>query len=219
MSEDKVVETNLDSDLQIDNLPNRLTIFRIFLIPLVILPLYLTKHHFLGLNFDETTLGWFSGWVFTAASVTDFIDGYIARNRNLQTMFGSFLDPIADKFLIVSTLVVLLYLGRIHVIIVILLILREIYMTSLRLLATTEGLTIPVNSLGKWKTTTQMIGVGMLMPYTTWWIIPFKELGTLFVLISCLLSVFSAIQYSKNFVNRLKTARQHKKKQKAAQPS
>ncbi|MFN8369283.1 MAG: CDP-alcohol phosphatidyltransferase family protein [Bacteriovoracaceae bacterium] len=111
---------------------------------------------------NQSTLNWLSGWTFGVAGIR-FFDGYIARKRNLITMFGSFLDPIADKFLVVSSLVVLLYLGRVDVFVVIILVLRELYMTSLRLLAQNEGLSVPVNNIGKFKTATQMAGIPFLM--------------------------------------------------------
>ena len=150
-----------DSYLQFNNLPNRLTLFRIFLIPVVVTCLGMIEFGFWEKS--HVLLGWIAGWTFTLASITDALDGYIARKRNLVTVFGSFLDPIADKFLVVTSLIMLLVLGRIHYLIVIILVLRELYITSLRLLAQSEGIAIPVDRWGKWKAGFQMAGIPMIM--------------------------------------------------------
>ena len=93
------------NDLEIDNLPNRLTFFRMLMIPVVVLALYFTEVTPQWLVPYRDYLGHFACWIFVLASITDFFDGYIARKRNIVTVFGSFLDPIADKFLVVSALV------------------------------------------------------------------------------------------------------------------
>lgn len=201
--------SELKSDLQIDNLPNRLTIFRMALIPVVIVCLY-------GAAMEETNpwhsaFGWAAAWIFALASITDFLDGYIARKRNIVTVFGSFLDPIADKFLTVSSLIMLQALDRIPAFIVIILVLREMYMTSLRLLAKNEGLNVPVNNMGKWKTALQMIGIPMLMANEKWWILPFPEMGMVLIYAASILSLWSAVVYSVNMIHRLKLSRAEKK--------
>src|SRR6478735_8222822 len=140
------------NDLEIDNLPNRLTFFRMLMIPVVVLTLYFTEDTPAFLDPYQQYLGHVACWIFVVASITDFLDGYIARKRNIVTVFGSFLDPIADKFLVVSGLLMLLALQRIHPIVVIILVLREMYMTSLRLLAMSENVDVPVSDMGKWKT-------------------------------------------------------------------
>lgn len=207
---------NLDpnNDLQIDNLPNRLTMFRIILIPVMVICLHLASLENEIIN--KSTLGWIAGWIFTAASITDFFDGFIARKRNIVTVFGSFLDPIADKFLTVSSLIMLMSLGRIPSIIVIILVLREMYMTSLRLLAMNEGISVPVSNLGKWKTATGMIGIPMLMANEPWWIFNFPLLGIIFIYIASILSLWSAITYSITIIKKLKIDRKRKKELKRA---
>lgn len=209
MTEGKHVEAN---DLEINNLPNRLTIFRILLIPIVIGSLLLSDSSFGFPEELKKDLGWFAAWVFVAASLTDFFDGYIARKRNIVTVFGSFLDPIADKFLTVSSLVMLESLGRIPVLIVIILILREMYMTSLRLLAMHEGISVPVSSWGKWKTATQMIAIPMLMCNEIWQGINFPFLGSIFIYIASFLALWSAFQYSYGLILKLKETRLEKKR-------
>ncbi len=201
-----------DSQLEIDNLPNRLTLFRIILIP-VIIGLLLFSHPKWSLDSGQTVLlGWIAGWIFALASITDFLDGHIARTRKLTTLIGSFLDPIADKFLIVSALIMLGYLERLPILVVIALVLRELYMTSLRLLVAGQGLEIPVNQWGKWKTATQMIGVPFLMAYDRWWIFPLPLMGIILIYLSCGLSLFSAGLYSWNVVTKI---RQHRRNRKA----
>lgn len=209
-----------DNDLEIDNLPNRLTIFRVVLIPVVIGSLYLTQYNFIS-DPVKVNLGWIAAWTFTLASITDFFDGYIARKKNIVTVFGSFLDPIADKFLTVSSLIMLGALGHIPAIIVIVLVLREMYMTSLRLLAINEGISVPVNSLGKWKTAIQMMGIPMIMCNQKWWILPFPMMGTVLIYLASLLSIWSATLYTFNMIQKLKHSRvvmrDLKKQQKMAQ--
>jgi CDP-diacylglycerol--glycerol-3-phosphate 3-phosphatidyltransferase len=203
---------NEQNDLEIDNLPNRITIFRVLMIPIVIGCLFIV-----GLESDlvspeqRSLFGWIAGWVFTVACITDFFDGYIARKRNIVTVFGSFLDPIADKFITVSSLIMLLSLGRIEAIIVIILVVREMYMTSLRLLAMNEGISVPVNSLGKWKTATMMVGIPMLMCNEQWYFIPFPQIGIIFIYIASIISLWSAVLYSISMVQKLKADRQAKR--------
>lgn len=210
-----MVETEEKNDLEIDNLPNRLTIFRILLIPIVIGSLSIANSSFSFINSEITSLaGWTAAWTFTVASITDFFDGYIARKRQIVTVFGSFIDPIADKFLTVSSLIMLQALERIPAWIVIILVLREMYMTSLRLLASNEGVIVPVNNMGKWKTAIQMIGIPMLMCNEKWWIFPFPQMGIVLIYIASILSLWSAITYSISMVSKLKADRVMKKEEK-----
>ncbi len=195
---------------EIDNLPNRLTLFRVVLIPIIVGFLYLIK--FTDIQSEILTYGVLASFFFFIASVTDFFDGYIARKRNIETVIGSFLDPIADKFLVVSALIMLLSLDRIYDWVVIILVVRELYMTSLRLLASNQNLQVPVSYLGKWKTATQMFGIPFLMIGGVWVNIPFNLLGKVFIIISALLSVISATIYT---LGLLKTVQQKRKLKKA----
>ena len=195
----------------IDNLPNRLTIFRVILVPFVVTAL------FFNLDFLEVSTkiksftGWTAAWIFVLASITDFFDGYIARKRKIVTVFGSFLDPIADKFLVVSSIIMLQSLGRIPVLIVVILILREFYITSLRLLAGERGLVIPVGQMGKWKTATQMVGLPMLMANEVPFGIPLPLIGTIAIYISAIISVYSATEYSIQLIKKIKAKIKEKK--------
>lgn len=200
------------NDLEIDNLPNRLTFFRMLMIPVVVLTLYWSDDTpgFLGPYQDY--LGHIACWIFVVASITDFLDGYIARKRNIVTVFGSFLDPIADKFLVVSSLIMLMALDRVHPIVVIILVLREMYMTSLRLLAMNEGINVPVSGMGKWKTGTQMVATPMLMIYDEFLWMDLPLIGTVLIYISSFLSLYSALTYSMNMLKKLREKRIVKKK-------
>lgn len=202
---------NQTHEWQIDNLPNRLTIFRVCLIPFIIACLYLTLFDWPVIEKYHRLLGHLAATLFIIASVTDFLDGFYARKYQLETVFGSFLDPIADKFLVVSSLIILQGMDRIPVIIVIILVLREMYMTALRLLAQERGLKIPVSSLGKWKTTFQMIAIPLLMAYDHPFGISMPMLGTLFIYLASLFSLYSAFIYSLNMLKKIKALRAQKK--------
>lgn len=203
------------NDLEIDNLPNRLTLLRVVLVPVLIACLWITKSDNGYFAPYRDILSWTAAWIFTAASITDFFDGYIARKRGIVTVFGSFLDPIADKFLVVSSLIMLQALGRVHEFIVITLVLREMYMTSLRLLALNEGINVEVNQLGKWKTATQMVAIPLLMVNHQWWIIPLDTIGTWLIYVASFLSLFSAFIYSLGLIQKLKQKRKQRKEQKS----
>jgi CDP-diacylglycerol--glycerol-3-phosphate 3-phosphatidyltransferase len=152
-------------------------------------------------------LGYVAGWTFVAASITDFFDGYIARKRGIVTVFGSFLDPIADKFLVVSSLILLGELERIHSIVVLILVLREMYITSLRLLASERGLRVPVGQLGKWKTAVQMVGIPLLMANDKPWGIPMSLIGTICIYLASIFSLYSALEYSLGLIKKIKMKR------------
>ncbi len=207
-------KNDYELELEIDNLPNRLTFFRMLMIPVVVMALYLSENPTMWILPYQKFLGHIACWVFVVASFTDFLDGYIARKRNIVTVFGSFLDPIADKFLVVSSLIMLMGLERVHPVVVIILVLREMYMTSLRLLALTEGVDVPVSNLGKWKTGAQMASIPMLMIYEKFLGLDLPLYGTILIYISAFLSLWSALRYSLSMIKKLKDKRAEKKKQK-----
>lgn len=205
------------NDLEIDNLPNRLTFFRMLMIPVVVLTLYFTEDTPLFIEPYHRFLGHIACWIFVVASITDFLDGYIARKRNIVTVFGSFLDPIADKFLVVSSLIMLMALDRVHPIVVIILVVREMYMTSLRLLAMSEGVDVPVSSMGKWKTGAQMTAIPMLMIYDEFLWMDLPLIGTILMYVSAFLSLWSALKYSLQMIKKLQEKRMEKRKIKKEQ--
>lgn len=206
-----------NGEWDIDNLPNRLTLFRVVLIPVIIASLYL-KDTGLGLSDNwSRELGYIAAWTFVLASITDFFDGHIARKRKIVTVFGSFLDPIADKFLVVSSLIMLQGLELIHPLMVIVLVLREMYITALRLLAQERGINIPAGNLGKYKTTFQMIGIPLLMADDTPFGIPMTLLGNIFIYLAAIFSLYSAFEYSLGTIKKMKLARVSKLKKKRTQ--
>lgn len=132
------------------NLPNKLTLLRVILVPFFLLFLL---GDFIPFNHLWALL------VFAAASVTDALDGNIARKHNLVTTFGKFLDPLADKVLVLSALIAFIELGLSSSIVVIIVIARELMVTSLRLVAAADGTVIAASIYGKIKTIVQMVSI------------------------------------------------------------
>ena len=131
------------------NLPNKLTILRIILVPfMVVAMLWHFPYHYLV-----------AGLIFGAASLTDYFDGKIARERNLITNFGKFADPIADKILVISALVCFLAYGKCDPIIILIVLFREFVVTSVRLSAASQGKVVAANMWGKAKTVSQIIAI------------------------------------------------------------
>ncbi len=143
------------------NLANKLTIFRIILVPVIMLipiidNLVGIPGEFLGIS----TAFWIMNIIFIIASITDKLDGYIARSRNQVTTFGKFLDPLADKILVLSALVILVEYGKIPSWIPIIVLAREFIVSGYRLIAVEKGGKVIAASIwGKLKTVTQMIGI------------------------------------------------------------
>lgn len=196
------------AEWQFDNLPNRLTMMRILLVPVVIVLLLLTGDDSLVKESHRIT-GYAAAFIFIVASITDYFDGMIARRRQIVTVFGSFLDPVADKFLVISSLIMLLGLHRVSALAVVVLVLRELYITSLRLLAREKGVRVPVDNFGKWKTTFQMIAVPALMIYDDR-LIPVIKIGQASIWIATILSIYSSIRYSFGLFKKLKYKRKKK---------
>jgi CDP-diacylglycerol---glycerol-3-phosphate 3-phosphatidyltransferase len=135
------------------NVPNVLTVIRILLVPVLVVAL-LDKTH------DGDLL---AAIVFAAASLTDAIDGYLARARNSITTFGKLMDPIADKLLIIAALVALVSLDRVQAWVAMVIIAREFAVTALRMAATQQGVVLAAGPLGKLKTIIQVIAVMVLI--------------------------------------------------------
>jgi CDP-diacylglycerol--glycerol-3-phosphate 3-phosphatidyltransferase len=128
------------------NLPNKLTLVRIFLIPFCLVLIYF------NINIAACA-------VFIAACITDFFDGQIARKKSLVTNFGKFADPVADKILVISTMVLLVHQQRFPWWALLIIVVREFAVDGLRLIAVEQGVVIPAGQLGKIKTALQMFGV------------------------------------------------------------
>lgn len=181
--------------LTFDTPPNRLTLLRMLAVPAVVY--FLSWRSMTG---DITACV-----VFSLAAITDWFDGYLARAYQAVTIFGKLMDPLADKFLVVSTLIMLQDLGRIHPYLVMVLICREMGITSLRALASAEGVIIAAGTGGKWKAALQMIAVPFLIVNITLFeTIQTHFIGTVLIYLSVLLSLTSASTYAIEFFRGLK---------------
>jgi len=135
------------------NLPNKLTIFRIILVPVFVICCYSHNLYFNGC----------AAVIFVVASLTDTLDGYIARKYNLVTDFGKFLDPLADKILVTAAIVMLVDFGRMPAWICITILAREFVVTGLRIVAIQSGRVIAASKWGKLKTIIQMVGLTIML--------------------------------------------------------
>jgi len=188
------------------NLPNKLTISRIVMAILIII--ILLGGDYIGdifgfeipkLFINETIVVdlkyIISGFLFLAASLTDFLDGYIARKYNLVTDFGKLVDAIADKVLVNSVLIILAAQGFIHPIIPVVVILRDSVVNSIKMLAASKGKVVAAIKSGKIKTACLMVGIVLTLFYN----LPFElwniSVGKVLLLIATVLSVTSGIQY------------------------
>ena len=173
------------------NLPNKLTIFRVILIVPFIILLLGGQAGWFGDNTFVTDM--IALAIFIIASLTDLIDGKIARKYNLVTNFGKFMDPLADKLLVCSALICLIALDRIPAWIVIVIISREFIISGFRLIAADNGVVIAASYWGKFKTASQMVTVILLVLNIQNTV--FTVLGTVFIYISLVLTVVSLIDY------------------------
>jgi len=144
------------------NLPNKLTIFRVILIVPFILFL-LGGQWFEALANMGSVCDYIALGIFIVASLTDLIDGKIARKYNMVTNFGKFMDPLADKLLVSAAMIALIQLGRIPALVVIVIISREFIISGFRLIASDNGVVIAASYWGKFKTTFQMIMVCLMI--------------------------------------------------------
>ncbi len=136
------------------NLPNKLTIFRVILIPFFVLCFYLPV-----IPFNNVV----ACVIFCVASITDFLDGYLARRDGLVTNFGKFMDPLADKLLVGAALICLIESGQLPAWAVVIIISREFIISGFRLIASDNGVVIAASYWGKFKTVTQMVMVILML--------------------------------------------------------
>ena len=180
------------------NLPNKLTLLRIILIPAFIFCLFLPA--MFGISQDISA--WFSSVIFIIAALTDTLDGKIARKRNLITDFGKFMDPIADKLLTCSAMIMLTYFDKLHPVITILFVAREFIISGFRLIAAGKGIVISADKLGKIKTVLQIVFIIALLindTYPVRFLQPYYNYACYsLVLITLFVSIISCIQYVLN---------------------
>jgi CDP-diacylglycerol--glycerol-3-phosphate 3-phosphatidyltransferase len=171
------------------NLPTVLTLSRIVLIPVFVFTVY--PHPLLG------TL------VFAIASLTDSLDGYFARRSGEVTKFGIILDPIADKFLIISALIVLVDMERLPAWIAIILIVRDFLVTGLRVVALSKDIIIPAELGGKLKTTLQISAILCLILMRSITFIDLYDIGIMLISVALVLSIISGIRYTITFWKKI----------------
>ena len=170
-------------------IPNLLSFLRILSIPFVVILLL----------FSDPLSSFLAALIFSIAGITDLLDGYIARQQRSETIVGSLLDPMADKLLILSALIMLVSLGRVAAWMVVLIVAREVAVTGLRGIASAEGLIIPASRGGKAKTVLQSLAlIGLLLHYE-YLGINFHLLGILLLWVALVVTVWSGVDYFNKF--------------------
>ena len=166
------------------NLPNKLTILRVILIPFFVV--------FMLFDITGAADKWIALVIFCVASLTDMLDGKIARKYNLVTNFGKFMDPLADKLLVCTALICLTSMNRLNVIVVLVIIARESIISGFRLVASDNGIVIAASYWGKFKTVSQMaLIIVLIMDLGGVW----NVVGTVLTWVALLLTVVSLIDY------------------------
>ncbi len=180
------------------NAPNAITLVRIAMIPV-----------FLYFTFVESRANSFiAGVVYAVTGTTDFLDGWVARKKGLVTVIGKFLDPLADKLIVMAALVMLVHLGRVAAWVVIVVMAREFMVTGLRTIAMSEGIVIAAGQEGKHKTALQVAAITFLLIQYTYPIdaiffsfdLDANRVGTLLLYASLFFSVISAWAYFRAFI-------------------
>lgn len=175
------------------NLPNLITLLRIVLIPLIVGVYYA----------PDTWLAWDSKniaatAIFIFAAITDWLDGYLARRLNQMSAFGAFFDPVADKLVVVGALVVLLYLGRVDMVVGLIIIGREIAISALRewMAQLGQAKSVAVAYVGKVKTAVQMVAIPLLLYQDPLFgLVDCHALGTALIYVAAVLTVVSMLYY------------------------
>ncbi len=184
------------------NLANKITVARIFLVPVIMFFLLVNLNlppisipEINGIIFTITYNQIIAVFIFSIAAITDSLDGYIARKHKLVSNLGKLLDPLADKLLVAAVLISLVEMDKLNALIVIIIISREFAVTGLRQVALLEGVVIPASNLGKWKTGFQIAAIILLLINN----FPFVFIGWRIDLIvtwlAALITIYSGIDY------------------------
>lgn len=185
------------------NLPNKITTLRMILVVFVAIFLLLPSEWFMTIPYIDVSLNFFIAWIlFIIASLSDMLDGKIARKYNMVTDYGKFMDPIADKLLVNTTLIILASYGpiRVNVICVIIMIARDIVVDAVRLNAMRKNVVVAANIFGKLKTVFQMVAIILIMvnDFNLDSLLHLNDnyyLGQLFMYVATLTSLISGIIY------------------------
>lgn len=185
---------------QILNIPNILTMMRIAAIPLLAALLLSPSKE----------SGFWAAAVFALASITDWLDGYLARRMGIVTVFGKFLDPIADKLIVMAAMVMILPFGRVPAWMVLVILGREMIITGLRGIASSEGIVIQASDLGKFKTIFQIVAIlGLVLHYDYNWFfgiahplltVNMHNVGMFYLWIATILTIWSGVDYLARFI-------------------
>ena len=167
------------------NLPNKLTLFRVFLIPILVVVMML----------DIPSKFLIACIIFLVASITDMLDGKIARKYNLVTDFGKFMDPLADKLLVISTLICMIETDLASGWMVIIIVARELSVSILRAIAAADGTVIAAGKSGKWKTATQMVSIVLILLGAQLKNLAILMTGKLLLVIAVVLTIYSGWEY------------------------
>jgi len=169
--------------------PNNLTLLRIACIPVLILLLFS----------PGKVCAFMAALIFSAASITDLLDGFLARRYGLESALGKFLDPLADKLLISAALIMLIPLGRVPAWITFVIIGREISVTGLRAILSEKGIVMGAEELGKYKTGFQIAAIIPLLLHYSYFSIDFHAVGTFFLWVAVFFTVWSGAKYFQKF--------------------
>jgi len=173
----------------INTLPNKLTLLRIACTPVMVVLLC----------FSGKTSSFLAALLFSLASITDLLDGFLARRRKMVTNFGKHFDPLADKLLVSATLIMLIPLGRVEAWMVLVIIGREIAVTGLRGIASSEGVILTPTEISKKKTVFQVVAILALLLHYEYLGIDFHAVGMVFMWLAVVVTLWSGIMYFRKF--------------------
>lgn len=191
------------------NLPNKLTLLRILLVPvIVIIPFFKALNEIVLFTIDNsfTLANLIVLIIFIVASVTDYLDGHLARKNNQITDFGKLMDPLADKILVIATLIVLMKWERMYGWVIIIIVAREFLVTGIRQLGVAKGQVIAASYFGKAKTVTQMITIIYLLIFAPGFNSATGIIGIVLIICATLLTVASGLDYvikNKNLIQSM----------------